>query len=93
MAGLHEVGDDRECLNNTPSSCSLIVELIIVTKTDPELGVIRDLMRLEFRCFGRDAIKQLKRIGPRTLPFGTPTLEHMGSERSLSVFYSVKPIR
>ena len=71
MAGLHEVGDDRECLNNTPSSCSLIVELIIVTKTDPELGFaayICDLMPIEFRSFGRDAITQLKRIGPRKLP-------------------------
>ena len=63
MAGLHEVGYDRECLNNTPSSCSLIVELINVTKTDTELGVVRihcDLMPIKFRSFGRDAITQLK---------------------------------
>ena len=46
-AALHEVEDDRECSNNTPSSCSLIVELIIVTKTDLELGVVRVHMRFD----------------------------------------------
>ena len=47
MAGLHEVEDDRECLQNTPSGCSLIIALMIVTKTDPELGVVNVYMRFD----------------------------------------------
>ena len=47
MAGLHEGEDDRECLQNTPSGYSLIIALMIVSKTDPELGVINVNMRFD----------------------------------------------
>ena len=95
MAGLHEVGDDRDCLNNMPSSCSLIVELIIVTKTDPELGVVRVHMQFDaYRVWKlrKGCYNTIKKHKAKDTSLRDSNVRTYGFRKITVGFYSVRTI-